>query len=92
MKAGWGCQESYNCGIEDANVGWEKRTEDCFRCRLDGIPIEEKMKIRFEPANSTNKAAVTKTTQRYSKLHCGDVLDIETKTILIREALLKIQD
>ncbi len=92
MKAGEGCQESYNCGMEDANVSWEKRTEDCPRCRLDGIPIEDKMKVRFEPANSTNNPAVTKTTQRYYKLHCGNVLDLETKTILNRDALLKILD
>ncbi len=52
----------------------------------------EPAKERFEPANSTNNPAVTKTTQRYYKLHCGNVIDIETKTILNREALLKILD
>ena len=52
----------------------------------------EPVKEQFEPANSTNNPVVTKAIQRYYKLHCGNVLDLETKTILNRDALLKILD
>ncbi len=50
------------------------------------------VKSRYEPASSTNNPVTTKATQRYYKLHCGNVIDIETKTILNRDTLLKILD
>ena len=54
--------------------------------------LPEPVKEQFEPASSTNNPVTTKATQRYYKLHCGNVIDIETKTILNRDTLLKILD
>ena len=48
--------------------------------------------IKYEPANIQSALVIQKATQRYYKLHGGNILDIETKTILDRELLLKMLD
>ncbi len=48
--------------------------------------------IKYEPANIQSTLVIQKATQRYYKLHGGNILDIETKTILDRELLLKMLD
>ncbi|KKL82975.1 hypothetical protein LCGC14_1979330 [marine sediment metagenome] len=47
---------------------------------------------RYQPAKIQSIPAIEKATQRYYKLHCGNVLDTETGTILNRDALLEILD
>ncbi len=66
--------------------------DDCMRKFERSLGRYQPAKIRHEPAKIQNTPAIQKAVQRYYKLHCGDVLDIETKTILNREALLKILD
>ena len=62
------------------------------KSRTHCIFQEDDSQGRYEPAKIQSLSAVREATQRYYKLHGGDVIDIETGTILDREALLKILD
>ena len=94
MKRGEGCQESFNIGLETNETWWKRRTKDCPRCRLDGIPIEEKNKRMIERIESRYrpaKIAVSSVNRRkYLKLYNGDIYCVETDTILDRHTLKEL--
>ena len=72
-------QESFNTGLDSANEWWEKRTADCVKCRS-----------QYQPAKITVLSKQAE--KRYYRLYNGDILDLETKTIINRESLLELLD
>ena len=86
MEKGKGCQESFNIGLDSANDWWKKHTRDCPRCR----PIRGRSQGRYQPAKITVLSKQAE--KRYYRLYNGDILDLETKTIINRESLLELLD
>ena len=59
---------------------------DCPVCR----PIRGRSRGRYEPVKNKQIHISTKAKNRYYKLDDGNIIDIETKTILLKQGLLEL--